>query len=496
MKPSTMKHCDTRPTDAVGLAETVIAGGYCVGCGACVVTSGSPMRLRWTSLGHYEAFESHDASAFGDHNRLQAVCPFGALAPDEDLLAAELYPQASPDAEIGRHLAAYAGHVAESQHRDRGSSGGMASWIATELLRTGAADAILHVLPRVPDTQDERLFAYGISTTPEQVAAGAKSRYYPVELSSVMRTVRSHPARYVVVGVPCFIKAVRLLARQDPLIAERVSCCIALVCGHLKSGRFAESLAWQAGVPPGDLEAIDFRHKLPDRPANQYGISVVRRGALPDQDPLVRPMRGLVGADWGMGFFKLKACDYCDDVLGELADIAVGDAWLPEYVPDPAGTNIVVVRRPDLAGLVSKAIAAGRLSMRSIGPETVAASQRGGLRHRRDGLAYRLWLQDRHGRWRPPKRVRPAAGRRRQRRVFAARIALMELSHVAYEQARRERSLEIFIERMREPMRSYEAILKMPQWKRIALPVRNWLRGFAKRGRSDNGGRRHRPGVP
>jgi coenzyme F420-reducing hydrogenase beta subunit len=462
------------------LTGTVVRGGYCVGCGACAVPAGSPMRLRWTALGRFEAFEDPESELPDGEERLQAVCPFGAAAPDEDRLAAALFPDATPHAEIGRHLALFAGHVAEGSWRQLGSSGGMGTWIAAELLRSGAVDAVIHVHSRQPTEEDERLFAYGLSTTPEQVAAGAKSRYYPVELGGVMAAVRARPGRYAVIGVPCFVKAVRLLARQDAVMAERIACCIALVCGHLKSARFAESLAWQCGVPPDALRAVDFRQKLDDRPANEYGLAVWARGAGNEAAPLVRPMHHLVGHDWGMGFFKLKACDYCDDVLGELADIVVGDAWLPDYVADPAGTNIVVVRRPDLAAMVEAAIAAGRLALKPIGADAVAASQRAGLRHRRDGLAYRLWLQDRAGRWRPPKRVQPRADHLgwRQRRIFRERIRLMELSHAAYDRARREGTLSLFLETMRQPMSSYYATLKMPLWKLVQLPVRSFLKRF------------------
>ncbi|MFO1060550.1 MAG: Coenzyme F420 hydrogenase/dehydrogenase, beta subunit C-terminal domain [Dongiaceae bacterium] len=492
-----MRSAIRRPAAAT-LAGTVVAGGYCVGCGACTVVAGSPMRLGWTALGRLEAFEGPESSPgstiAAEPAGLQAVCPFGAAAPDEDALAADLFPAAAPHPEIGRHLAAWAGHVAEGGWRQSGSSGGMGSWIAAELLRSGRVDAVLHVHPREPTEGDERLFAYGLSTTPEQVADGAKSRYYPVELGGVMATLRERPGRYAVIGVPCFVKAVRLLARQDPVVAERVAACVALVCGHLKSARFAESLAWQMGVPPAALQAVDFRHKLAGRPANEYGFALRSRGAAPGAAPLVRPMKELAGHDWGMGFFKLKACDYCDDVLGELADIVVGDAWLPDFLADSAGTNIVVVRRPDLAGMVEAAIAAGRLALRPIGADAVAASQRAGLRHRRDGLAYRLWLQDRAGRWRPPKRVLPRADHLgwRQRRVFRDRIALQELSHAAYDRARREGRLDLFLDAMRQPMRSYYATLKMPLWKLLLLPVRNWIRTFARGTLGPGGAQRRR----
>ena len=62
-------------------------------------------------------------------------------------------------------------------------------------------------------TDGERLFRYRISRTPDELADGAKSRYYPVEMSEVLETIRRVPGRYAVVGVPCFIKAVHLLRR-------------------------------------------------------------------------------------------------------------------------------------------------------------------------------------------------------------------------------------------------------------------------------------------
>ncbi|MGC9322644.1 MAG: Coenzyme F420 hydrogenase/dehydrogenase, beta subunit C-terminal domain, partial [Kosmotogaceae bacterium] len=58
------------------------------------------------------------------------------------------------------------------------------------------------------------------------------------------------------------------------------------------------------------------------------------------------------GYNWGYGFFKYKACDYCDDVVSETADVSVGDAWLPEYVNDSGGTNVVIVRNPVIKKII------------------------------------------------------------------------------------------------------------------------------------------------
>ena len=107
----------------------------------------------------------------------------------------------------------------------------MTSWLATELLRSGRVDAVAHVSAADPDLRGG-FFEYRVSRTPGELGAGAKSRYYPIELSDVLREIRETPGRYAVVGVPCFIKAIHLLRGIDPVVRERVptpSACSAAI---------------------------------------------------------------------------------------------------------------------------------------------------------------------------------------------------------------------------------------------------------------------------
>ena len=165
------------------------------------------------------------------------ICPFSPTARNEDEIAAERFPVATHrDALIGSFEAAYVGHAAEDAFRAEGSSGGMVSWVAAELLRRGLVDGVAHVVPADP-VRDGRFFDYRISRSPAEIREGARSRYYPVELSRVLEEIRSVPGRYAVVGVPCFIKAVHLLRAEDPVLGERIAFTLGLFCGHMKSAR-------------------------------------------------------------------------------------------------------------------------------------------------------------------------------------------------------------------------------------------------------------------
>src|SRR3546814_17923778 len=97
----------------------------------------------------------------------------------------------------------------------------------------------------------------------------------------------------------------------------------------------------------------------------------------------------LVDGDWGAGFFQNRACDFCDDVVAETADIAFGDAWVEPYSSDGRGTNVVVVRSSALHAMLREGIDAGRLALQPVAAGFVRETQAAGFRQRREWLAHR-----------------------------------------------------------------------------------------------------------
>ncbi|MGR4863940.1 Coenzyme F420 hydrogenase/dehydrogenase, beta subunit C-terminal domain [Caulobacter sp. LARHSG274] len=376
----------------------IVRSNLCIGCGGCAAgLTGARMQLD-----RYGQFKPEGPADWrrAPSAAFAATCPFSPAAANEDQIAAERFAQApARDAYLGRFEATYVGAAADAELRTHGSSGGMVTWTAAELLDRGLVDAVAHVVPTPAPG-----FAYTVSRSVEAVRAGAKSRYYPVEMSGVIDTIRRTPGRYAVVGIPCFIKAIHLLRAREPLLRERIVFTLGLFCGHMKSARMAESFAWQMGVRLDAVAALDYRLKDPARPANWYTAQLV----LKDGSRRNRDWWHLADGDWGAGFFQNPACDACDDVAAETADIAFGDAWVEPYASDGRGTNVIVVRSPVLRQLVEAAIGDGRLDLQPVDPAVVVETQAAGFRHRREGLAYRLTWPRRGVR--PRKRVTPSAG--------------------------------------------------------------------------------------
>jgi len=457
-----------RPNPKPLSPNEVARAGLCIGCGGCVAQAGRGDA--GMALNDYGELKPCGPRAW-THARqtlLAATCPFSPDARSEDELAARHFPLArTADPLIGRYEAAYVGAAEEPGFRANGSSGGMVSWVAAELLRMGLVDGVAHVAPDV----DGHLFGYRISRSLAELNAGAKSRYYPVEMSGVLREMRAVPGRYAVVGIPCFIKAVRLLCGTDPVLRERIAFTLGLFCGHMKSARMAESFAWQLGTDISDVERFEYRAKAPDRPANWYRAEVkLKDGEVRGQD-----WWHLVDGDWGAGFFMNSTCNFCDDVTAETADIAFGDAWVEPYASDGRGTNVVIVRSPAVHDLIQAGMASERLALEAVDARFVSNTQAAGFRQRREGLAYRLtW--PRLG-LRPRKRVTPSRALPFRRKViYVMRAGLSAWSHRVFWLARSLRRPAIYTGWARAALALYHGLAYGRG------PVGAWLKRFGVAG--------------
>ncbi|MCF7750989.1 Coenzyme F420 hydrogenase/dehydrogenase, beta subunit C-terminal domain, partial [Bacillus subtilis subsp. subtilis] len=415
----------------------IVKGGYCVGCGGCA-TAGSGVQMAINSVGMPEP--SHpDLDSLSSN-----PCPFGD-SRNETELAVELFggqEGIEHDPSTGFFSGLHAGHAIAGPHRVSGSSGGLTSWMLEELLVRGEVDAVIHV-GRGPG---EGIFEYLISSSVADLRSRVKSIYYPTGFHDVLEQVRAESGRtFAVTGVPCHIKALRLAAEADPQLQGKLKYFVGIFCGHLKSRGFAQSFGWQLGIHPDDVTDIDFRVKDASRPANDYSVEVRSTTQIARTENF-----RLYGSDWGLGLFKPLACDFCDDVACETADVVLGDAWLPEYVKDSLGTNVVIVRHPVMARLLANACERGDIALDTISPAKIHQSQAATFRHRNEGLQVRLAYMDARKAWRPRKRVQPGDGglEPMRQRLYITRMRISQASHLALREAKRGGGLAWFFMRL------------------------------------------------
>lgn len=434
-----------RQRDTSSIAH-VVRENLCVGCGACKVVTGGQIKVEVGRIGAYRAdIGLADPKALA---LASAVCPFANEAKNEDKIADTLFkavPAMKFDRRIGHYLSLYGGRRSDGESASLTSSGGLTSWIAERLISSGAVDGVIHV--GADSEVPGRLFSYCISETLDDVRARKKSQYYSVSFADAMLSLRGNGKKYLFIGVPCFVKAARLIADQDEVLRGQLRYFAALVCGHMKTSAFAELLAWQVDVPPPQLSRVDFRIKVEGQPSPAYQFGASEKGSTSLKKKTTRDM---VGGNWGHAAFQLKACDFCDDIWGETADIAFGDAWLPEYVNDWRGTNVLAVRNAEVEALLKGGLESGDIKLDALPVEALVKSQDGNYRHRWDGLAVRLSDAISRGHWVPRKRIAAnvkAVGFLR-RRIVRTRQQMAELSHELFIRAKQAGALEVYLNGM------------------------------------------------
>ena len=422
------------------LLKNVIDNGYCIGCGACAVKSNA-IEIKENSFGLYQA-SLHDESEVDAG--IEVVCPFLSEINEDDI-SKKLYEEdALFDQTVGYYQKVYTGYVTDINIRENSSSGGLVTWVLSELLRTGEVDGVIHV-----GEQSVRgeLFSYRISETIEEIQANAKSRYYPVHFDGVIKKVMNSDKKYAFVGVPCFIKAVRLLALSDITIQKNIVFFVSLFCGHFKTKAFSEMIAWQQGVPPEKMVSINFRVKN-NKESHNYSAQVGYEDRISQISSLPPvQIQKLYGMDWGLGLFKPKACDWCDDIAGETADITLGDAWLPEYDQDSGGRNIVVVRNKKIAKIIDDGRKNKKVLLVDEPVKKVYESQAGNYRHRQEGLSARIEQAEKEKQWYPEKRIKRNSFvvPEERKKIYLHRSLVSEKSHIYFSQAKLKNSFIIFL---------------------------------------------------
>lgn len=404
----------------------------------------SRFSMELNELGIYEEVAAE--SIPNEITSIEKVSPNFNNHISEDDIAEELYgniPGIRYDNRLGYYSSLYVGYVKEGNYREKASSGGMGTWILSELFEKQLVDKVIHV-KKVSDPKDNRLFKYEVSTTLEEIQAGTKTRYYPVELSEVLEIVKNQPGNYAIVGVPSFVMAIRLLAKYDETVNERIKYTVGIICGHQKSSKFTDSLALQMGVKPEDIIDIDYRKKVKDVPANKYSVEIK---VLKENEvvSVTKRFSEFLESDWGQGLFKVRASDFTDDVFNETADITLGDAWLPGYKEESMGNNVVIVRNSEIDSLIKNAVQEERLKMDSVDSETIFSSQSSHYTHTHDEISYRLFKNRKRNEWIPQKRVAPGDNLIASRKkIQDLREELSTKSHLIFREAAEKNNYSLY----------------------------------------------------
>ncbi len=364
--------------------SSVVDNDLCIGCGLCTYKCPSnALKMQWNDFGFLVADVAGDCC---DEGACLTVCPFNPEEKDSSknetgLAKIFLTDTTQSHEKLGRFIGIYAGY--SEKYRSTSSSGGIASYIFEQLLEKNIVD---HIFSVGKSQNGETHYEYIVKSSKDELQAVSKTKYYPVTLATVLPELQKLKGKVAIIGVACFVKAVRLAQATDPYLKQKIPFIAGIICGGVKSRFFTEYLASKAGAQVNAFASPEYRVKDLNSTAHNYAFRCTDTAG--NGEKLIKMQA--VGDMWGTGLFKANACDFCDDVTTELADISLGDAWLEPFNKDGHGTSVIITRSKVADLLIQNGMTVGDLHIDVLPREAMLASQQGSFNHRHDGLHARI----------------------------------------------------------------------------------------------------------
>jgi len=460
----------------------VVAADLCCGCGVCVATCpGNALRMVWARNGDRVAAAVEGSECLEGCCLCLAVCPFSNQGPDESTIGDHRFadlPMIDWHELVGYYRSSFVGYTTDSERREQSASGGLCTALCQALLSDQEVDLIACATSQA---SDGRICVYEAVSEVENLTRAAGTRYYPADLADVIREIlHGPPRRSAVVGLPCALKGVSRAMQIVPRLRERIAFLIGVACGHMPNRYYTEYLARISGVLPSELVGAEYRLKSGTR-ADRYAFRATGQRRGPGR---VVPFDRRISWAWTSGLFGMRACDFCDDIFAEVADICFMDAWLPKYASDPKGHSLCLVRHPEIERALAQRIESGEYQLDPIELADVINSQSGVITKKRKTIGLRLRYANLHNERVQVKRTESSTELSLSDRILIWSSNALRDSSKSLWPSVRERPLIIFhflIYWIGLPLR---ARLWIHRARRLELEVRRSIRTVLRKGNS------------
>ncbi|WP_095198116.1 Coenzyme F420 hydrogenase/dehydrogenase, beta subunit C-terminal domain [Mesorhizobium carmichaelinearum] len=335
------------PADPLSLSE-IVENGLCIGCGLCrSIAAPDAIEMVMTPEGR-ERPVARQALDEATLMRINAVCPGTRIAGPPP---AQMSEAAMSDTVWGLAERLVLGRAGDPTVRFIGSGGGVLTALGQFLLSSGRVKFVLHVAAsQSQPMRSERRLSFDAASMLE----GAGSRYGPAATLVDFCDILARGEPFALIAKPCDITAVRNLARLDPRVDQYMLYTLAFVCGGASDLSKSEQVLQRFGLSEDELTLFRYRG---------YGNPGLNRIETSDGRAFELTYRQL-WEDEDKWMIQSR-CKICPDAIGQVADIAVHDAWLNggPAVEDEA-LNGIIMRTTQGLELFDAAVAAGALEIK------------------------------------------------------------------------------------------------------------------------------------
>ena len=323
----------------------------CIACGACAVADPSLSLTMDPDSMLYRPDGAGNADAAD-------VCP--AIEVDFPLLETEVFGE-----EGGPYGVIDDVFLAQSTTRERNvnaSSGGLIKEMLLDYLARDDVDGIIAL------TEVEGLeFRPEMITGLDQVDTLPGSVYHNIPLTRALELLEANEGRFVIVAIPCQLEGLyNYVTKKAPHLMERIHTTVGLLCGWTYSHHALKAICAFKGLDYDDLQEVSYR-----------GGGPIGKLRLRDSAKEVAVNRR-VDFSYQVAFdrsFNAPRCHTCIDHHNMLADVVVGDAWLPSTLTTRTGISLLICRSPETTQTVKRLSSQGKLRLAEASVEEIKESQ-------------------------------------------------------------------------------------------------------------------------
>ena len=325
----------------------------CMGCGLCASVLGKEKcKMELNGDGFYEPIVNQALSS-SDSKLIKRLCP-------------GIHVEAKAHQGVwGAMSSICEGWAADAKIRHKAASGGVVTSLAIFALEHRLVDAVLQVGVR----NDSYLYnELKVSRSREEVLRNAQSRYAPALVFHHIKEIFDNSnERFLFIGKPCDMAAMKNFTRQFPQYAERVKYYISIFCAGMPSYN-ATVKTWQ--MSGHQDEPVSLKYRGDGWPGNF--VARFEDGTT---------FQLSYNESWGkiLGHHVGFRCKICPDGIGMLADIAVGDSWntkdgYPDFT-ESDGRCFCMVRTSAGDSLMKAAIANGHIETKVLNIKNIKQQQ-------------------------------------------------------------------------------------------------------------------------
>ncbi|MCP4965861.1 MAG: hypothetical protein GY926_11545 [bacterium] len=331
----------------------VLENDLCIGCGACVAADPT------VSLGLHPEKLIFEPTHPGNE-LAAAVCP--AIGVDYATLQGERFPGAEPGA-FGVVESVTLAQSIDIERNRQASSGGIIKELLTAYLERDDVDGVI-ALGHVEGLEFEPRLIRAVA----QVDELPGSIYHNLPKHRVLDLLREHEGRYVLVAIPCELEGIfSYISKVEPHLANRIHATVGLLCGWQYSHHALRAICEFKGIDADRIADVSYR-----------GGGPVGKLRITTHEGDTAEVNRRVDFSYQVAFdrhFNTPRCHLCINHANFLADVVVGDAWLPSTVGTKTGISIVISRTAAADGMLRHLASTERIVLTDVSTAEIEESQ-------------------------------------------------------------------------------------------------------------------------